>query len=92
MLVLVNPLFEELIVRGYLMAEIVDLGGSEITAILASVLIQVSYHTYQGFLRCALVAIMFAIFSIYFSRTRKIEPIIIAHFYSDASSLIRAAI
>jgi membrane protease YdiL (CAAX protease family) len=88
--VFVNPCFEELIVRGYTMSEIVALGGSRTAAILISVLIQVSYHTYQGLLGSVGVATAFTILALYFSRTRRIGPVIIAHFYSDASALIRS--
>jgi membrane protease YdiL (CAAX protease family) len=91
LIVLVNPFFEELIVRGYLMTEVVALGGSRNLAIVVSVLVQTSYHLYQGVLRCVGVAAFFLVLSIYFSRTRKIGPVIVAHFWSDASALIRLA-
>jgi membrane protease YdiL (CAAX protease family) len=90
-IVIVNPFFEELIVRGYLMAEVIALGGSRNLAIIISVLVQVSYHIYQGLLRCVAVGAMFLVFSIYFSRTRKIGPVILAHFWSDAWALMRLA-
>lgn len=91
LLVLVNPFFEELIVRAYAMSEVLDLGGSRTVAILLSVLIQMSYHSYQGLLRGILAATSFAVFSIYFSQTRRIGPVIFAHFYFDASALVRAS-
>jgi len=45
---LLNPFFEELIVRAYLMTEIMDLTGSAMLAIATSVLLQASYHLYYG--------------------------------------------
>ena len=87
--VFVNPLFEELIVRGYTMSEVTALGGSRNFAIFASVLLQMSYHVYQGLLRAIGLAAVFLIFSIYFSRERRIIPVVIAHFWSDAVALIR---
>jgi membrane protease YdiL (CAAX protease family) len=87
--VFVNPLFEELIVRGYAMSEVTALGGSRNLAIFVSVLLQMSYHVYQGFLRCIGLTATFLVFSIYFSRERRIIPIVIAHFWSDAIALIR---
>jgi len=91
LLVVVNPVFEELIVRGYTMSEIMGLGGSRHLAIFVSVLLQMSYHVYQGLLRCIALTAVFLVFSIYFSRTRRIGPVIVAHFWSDASALIRIA-
>jgi len=91
LLVVVNPFFEELIVRGYAMSEIMELGGSRNLAIVVSVGLQMSYHVYQGLLRCIALTVVFLVFSIYFSRTRRIVPAVIAHFWSDASALIRLA-
>jgi len=90
--VFVNPLFEELIVRGYTMSEVMALGGSRNFAILVSVLLQMSYHVYQGLLRAIGLTAAFLVLSIYFSRERRIIPIVIAHFWSDAAALIRTAL
>ena len=87
--VLINPFFEELIVRAYPMSEIMDLGGSRALAVLVSVALQVSYHLYQGAARSIAVAAIFTVFSIYFARTRRIVPVVIAHFCIDAYALVR---
>lgn len=89
--VFVNPLFEELVVRGYTMSEVTALSGSRTFAILVSVLLQMSYHVYQGLLRCIGLTAAFLVFSIYFSRERRIIPVVIAHFWSDALALLRTA-
>ena len=88
-LVLLNPFFEELIVRGYTMTEVAGVTGSQILAILVSVLVQMSYHVYQGLGRCIGLAVTFTIFSIYFSKERRIAPVILAHFLHDAYALFR---
>jgi len=87
--VLVNPFFEELIVRAYTMSEVMDLGGSRALAVLVSVLLQMSYHLYQGVLRSIAIAAIFTVFSIYFARTRRIGPLILAHFCFDAFALVK---
>ena len=87
--VLLNPFFEELIVRAYTMSEIMDLGGSRLLAIVVSVSLQMSYHFYQGVLRSIAIAATLTVFSIYFARTRRIAPIILAHFCFDALALVR---
>ena len=87
--VLVNPFFEELIVRGYTMSEVISLSGSRPLAIFVSVFVQMSYHVYQGFLSGIGLTATFIVFSLYFSKTRRIAPVVLAHFWSDASALIR---
>jgi len=87
--VLVNPFFEELIVRAYAMSEVMGLGGSRALAVVVSVALQVSYHLYQGAARSIAVAATFTVFSIYFVRTRRILPVVIAHFCIDALALLR---
>jgi membrane protease YdiL (CAAX protease family) len=89
--VCLNPFFEELIVRGYLMSEIVDLGGSGVLAVVASIALQSSYHLYQGFANAVVVAITFAVFSVYFWKTRRIAPVILAHLWLDAYALVRGS-
>jgi len=87
--VLLNPFFEELIVRAYTMSEVMDLGGSRLLAIVVSVSLQMSYHFYQGVLRSIAIAATFTVFSIYFAKTRRIAPIILAHLCFDALALVK---
>ena len=46
--VLLNPFFEELIVRAFTMTELAALTGSRIVAVAGSVGVQLVYHLYQG--------------------------------------------
>src|SRR6266487_2263923 len=78
--VCLNPFFEELIVRGYLMTEIMELGGNGVLAIVVSVAVQMSYHLYQGFTNGIALTTIFTVFSIYFWRSRRIVPLVFAHF------------
>jgi membrane protease YdiL (CAAX protease family) len=84
-----NPFFEELIVRGYLMTEIAELGGSGALAIVMSVAAQMSYHLYQGFTNGIVLTTIFAVFSIYFWKTRRLAPVVLAHLCVDAYALFR---
>ena len=72
--VCLNPFFEELIVRGYLMTELFELGGSGVLAIVISTLVQMSYHLYQGFANGIVLTTVFAVFSIYFWKTVESRP------------------
>lgn len=85
--ILINPFFEEMIVRAYTMSEVMGLGGSPSAAILISVFVQMSYHVYQGVVRCIALTVTFTIFSIYFAKTRRIAPIVVAHLCMDAYAL-----
>ena len=87
--VCLNPFFEELIVRGYFMSEMMNLGINGALAVLISVAVQMSYHFYQGFVNGIVLVITFTIFSIYFWRTGRIAPVVLAHFCVDAYALLR---
>lgn len=82
-LVIVNPFFEELIVRAYLISEVQSMTGSSVLAIVLSVVLQATYHMYQGLTSVVLYAALFAVFSIYYVKTKRIVPVILAHFYFD---------
>lgn len=86
---ILNSFFEELIVRAYLMTEIGDLTGSWILAVIASVVIQTSYHLYYGLIGALSVSISFLIFSVYYAKTRKATPIIFAHALIDLYAFSR---
>jgi membrane protease YdiL (CAAX protease family) len=86
--VLLNPFFEEMIVRAYTMTEIINLGGSSWMAIVVSVVAQMSYHLYQGLVNAIALTIIFTIFSIYFVQTRKIVPVVLAHLCLDMIALL----
>ena len=90
--IFLNPFFEELIVRGYLMTEIVELGGSGTLAIVISVAVQMSYHLYQGFTNGIVLVTIFAVFSIYFWKTRRLAPVVLAHLSVDAYALFRGSV
>jgi uncharacterized protein len=88
-LVLVGPFFEELIVRAYLMTEIVELTGSSALAIVVSVLVQTSYHLYYGWFGAACLAFPFLVFAFYYARYRRALPVVVAHGVYDVIALIR---
>jgi membrane protease YdiL (CAAX protease family) len=84
----INPFYEELIVRAYAMTEIEFLSGSKIAAIVISTLFQSSYHLYQGLFPALMTIPIFLIYSLYFSRYKKIMPVIIAHLIVDMAALV----
>jgi membrane protease YdiL (CAAX protease family) len=85
--VILNPCFEELIVRAYLMSEIKALTGSWALAGLASVAVQTSYHLYYGWPTAVILGFEFLAFSIYYALTRRVAPIILAHGFFDFAAV-----
>lgn len=85
---IINPFFEELILRAYLMCEIEFLSNSKFIAVIVSVLIQTSAHIYEGYYSMSILALVFLIFSIYFAKNKRIMPIIIAHAIMDIVSML----
>jgi membrane protease YdiL (CAAX protease family) len=88
-LALLNPFFEELIVRAYLMTEIKELTGSSVLAIALSVIFQASYHLYYGWVGALSIGFLFLVFAIYYARYKRAVPIIVAHAVFDLYALIR---
>lgn len=85
--VFLNPFHEELIVRAFLITEMEHFYKSTALAVFVSVFIQSSYHLYQGLPAALIHASTFLLFSIYFVRTRRILPVIMAHMFLDVSAL-----
>lgn len=83
-----NPFYEELIVRAYLMTMVKLLTGSIQKAILVSVLVQTSYHLYQGGAGAMSLSMAFLIYSIYYARTSRIQAPLIAHMYQDVYAVV----
>lgn len=86
---LLNPFYEELVVRAYLMTEVKALTGSWTLAAALSVIVQFSYHLYYGWEGAIALSFLFLVFSIYYAWTKKATPIIVAHEIFDIWGLVR---
>jgi membrane protease YdiL (CAAX protease family) len=84
----INPFFEELLVRAFVITEVEYLSGSVRVAVVASVLLQSAYHLYQGVPNALSLGAGFAVVSVYFARTRRILPVILAHMYFDVMGVL----
>jgi membrane protease YdiL (CAAX protease family) len=87
--VLLNPIFEEVVVRAFVMTEVSELTGSWTLAAILSVLLQSSYHLYYGWQGALALSFQFLVFSIYFARTRRATPVIVAHAIFDLYGFVR---
>nr|WP_239551280.1 CPBP family intramembrane glutamic endopeptidase [Paenibacillus elgii] len=85
--IVINPFFEELIVRAYTMTELSFLIKKEEITVLVSTIIQTSYHLYQGLIPALYTGIVFFVFSIYFAKTRKVVPVIMVHLLLDLTAI-----
>lgn len=73
----VNPIFEEFFVVGYVFAA--WRGASATTAINVSIALRLLYHLYQGPASIIFVLPMAVVFAWWFTGNRRIAPLILAH-------------
>lgn len=83
------PIFEETIVRAYLMTELIGLSWPVWLAALISGSVQTSYHFYYGVAGALSIGATFFVSAIYFARSRRLVPLIIAHFLWDLAASYR---
>jgi membrane protease YdiL (CAAX protease family) len=79
-------LLEEVIVLGYLITRLRQLGWSPFAAVAASALLRGSYHLYQGWGGFAGNLAMGVLFGVVFLRVRRTWPFVIAHFLLDTAA------
>jgi membrane protease YdiL (CAAX protease family) len=83
-----NGFLEEVLVVGYLITRLQQAGRSTWFVLAASAVLRGSYHLYQGVGGFVGNAVMGLIFGWFFQRTRRVWPLLIAHFVIDAASFI----
>jgi uncharacterized protein len=79
----ISPFFEEILMRAYLMTEVMEISGRTWLAIVISVAVQSSIHIYQGWNNVFILSATFAVFALYFAKTRRATPVILAHYLMD---------
>jgi uncharacterized protein len=79
---------EEIIVGAFVLTRLRQLGWTNSRALAASAVLRGSYHLYQGYGGFFGNAVMGVIFGWWFQRTRRVWPLVIAHFVIDAVSFI----
>jgi len=83
-----NGFAEEIVVVGFMLTRLRQLGWTDSRALGASAVLRGSYHLYQGFGGFAGNLVMGLIFGYWFQRTRRVMPLVIAHFLLDAFSFV----
>jgi membrane protease YdiL (CAAX protease family) len=83
-----NGLLEEIVVVGYLLTRLRQLGWSDGQALGASALLRGSYHLYQGLGGFVGNMVMGLVFAWWFQRTRRVLPLVFAHFLLDVFAFV----
>nr|WP_246401316.1 CPBP family intramembrane glutamic endopeptidase [Jiangella mangrovi] len=83
-----NAVVEEVIVVGFLMTRLKQLGW-ELPAIIAtSAVLRGSYHLYQGYGMAIGNMLMGVVFAYFYHRTKRVMPLVIAHSILDIVSFV----
>jgi membrane protease YdiL (CAAX protease family) len=83
-----NAILEEVVVVGYLTTRLRDLAWRPAAVVATSALLRGAYHLYQGvgaFLGNAAMGVVFALF---FLRTRRVLPLVVAHTLLDVVAFV----
>jgi membrane protease YdiL (CAAX protease family) len=83
-----DGLLEEILVIGYLLRRLGQLGWAPWKAILAAAVLRGSYHLYQGFGAFIGNAVMGVIFGLLYRRWARVTPLVIAHTLIDAVTFV----
>jgi membrane protease YdiL (CAAX protease family) len=83
-----NGILEEILVVGYLLRRLDQLGWKPYRAIALSAVLRGSYHLYQGFGGFIGNAVMGVIFGVLYKRYGRVMPMIIAHTLIDAVAFV----
>jgi CAAX protease family protein len=86
---LVNPIFEEVFVCGYLVSRLAPTRGAWF-AIHVSTAIRLTYHLYQGPIAAISVIPLGLIFAYWFVQRKQLWPLVIAHAWFDFVALFAA--
>ncbi len=83
-----NGLLEEVLVAGYLLHRLRQLGWSDPRALALSAVLRGSYHLYQGLGGFAGNAIMGLVFGRLYQRWGRVAPLVVAHTLIDAVAFV----
>ncbi|GAA1392219.1 CPBP family intramembrane glutamic endopeptidase [Luteococcus peritonei] len=87
-----NSVLEEVVMIGYLFTRFRQMRFAPWVVLVTSALIRGSYHLYQGFGGFLGNAVMGLAFGAWFLRTRRLWPLVVAHFLLDVASFVGYAL
>ena len=83
-----NAVLEEVVVVGYLITRLRELGLSLPWIVACSAVLRGSYHLYQGFGAFVGNAVMGVVFALFFLRVKRVLPLIVAHSLLDIVAFV----
>lgn len=83
-----NSVLEEVIVVGYLVTRLRQLQWRIGAIVATSALLRGSYHLYQGFGAFLGNVVMGVVFSLFYLRTRRVMPLVVAHTLLDVVAFV----
>jgi membrane protease YdiL (CAAX protease family) len=83
-----NAVLEEVVVVGYLITRLRQLSFSVPAIVAMSAVLRGSYHLYQGFGGFLGNGLMGVVFTLFFLRTRRLLPLVIAHTLLDVVAFV----
>lgn len=87
-----NGAAEEILVVGYLLVRLRQLGVPPAVALLGTALLRGSYHLYQGFGGGLGNLVMGLVFALWWMRTRRLWPLVLAHTLLDVVAFVGYAL
>lgn len=87
-----NAWAEEVLVVGYLLVRLRQLGWSENASLLASAVLRGSYHLYQGFGGFLGNLVMGLVLGLVYLRWRRVAPLVVAHTLLDIGAFVGYAL
>ncbi|SDT74117.1 CPBP family intramembrane glutamic endopeptidase [Actinoplanes derwentensis] len=87
-----NSVLEEVIVVGYLITRLRTFSLSPVWIIAASAVLRGSYHLYQGFGGFIGNVVMGVVFALFYLRTKRVMPLIVAHSLLDIVAFVGYAL
>ena len=87
-----NGAAEEILVVGYLLIRLRQLGVPPAVALLGTALLRGSYHLYQGFGGGLGNLVMGIVFALWWMRTRRLWPLVLAHTLLDVVAFLGYAL
>jgi len=87
-----NAVLEEVVVVGYLITRLRQLGVGELPALVASAVLRGSYHVYQGFGAFAGNVVMGLVFGYFYQRKGRVLPLVVAHTLIDIVAFVGYAL
>jgi membrane protease YdiL (CAAX protease family) len=84
---IVNPIYEELFVAGFVMTTLKKHFGAQ-TAINTSIALRTTYHLYQGASGVVGILPLSLVFAYWYERTGRLWPLVVAHVIFDFFALL----